>query len=76
MKYTIVTAAALFGMTLGQGVTQRITPTGAAPAGCTGSFSGNFEITVNSVSAKRDAIPELAPLEVREHPRWSKQDTG
>jgi hypothetical protein len=38
-----------------QGVTGDVTPTTPAPAGCTGSYNGKFEITViNGTSAKRD----------------------
>jgi hypothetical protein len=38
-----------------QGVTVDITPTAPAPAGCTGSYNGQFEITViNGTTAKRD----------------------
>jgi len=46
-----------------QAVTSAITPTGAAPAGCTGSVSGNFEITVYNTSTaatKRDLSKRAA----------------
>lgn len=38
-----------------QGVTGDITPTAPAPPGCTGSYNGQFEITIiNGTTAKRD----------------------
>lgn len=54
--HTTFAFAALAAVTYAQGVTETITPTDSAPAGCSASFSGDFEITaVNStVIAKRD----------------------
>jgi hypothetical protein len=38
-----------------QGVTGDSAPTAPAPAGCTGSYNGQFEITIiNGTTAKRD----------------------
>lgn len=56
MRSTFVLASALFGVALAapQGVTEKVTPTGSAPAGCTGSFDGNFEITVTKPQEKED----------------------
>lgn len=56
MKYTLAVASALVGAAFAQGVTEKISPTGAAPAGCTGSFSGSFEITVVQVTQKRSIV--------------------
>lgn len=42
---------------LGQGVTDPISPSGSAPAGCSTSYDGSFEVTVVKVAvAKRDAM--------------------
>lgn len=56
MRSTFVLASALFGVALAapQGVTEKVTPTGSAPPGCTGSFDGNFEITVTKPQEKED----------------------
>ncbi|KAI1772164.1 hypothetical protein F4818DRAFT_444397 [Hypoxylon cercidicola] len=55
MRFTFALLSALTGIAIAapQGVTDKLTPTGAAPAGCTGSFDGNFEITVADVTEKR-----------------------
>ncbi|KAI1164008.1 hypothetical protein F5B18DRAFT_651128 [Nemania serpens] len=60
MKLTFALASALFGvvMAIPQGVTDKLTPTGAAPAGCTGSFDGKFEISVAKVTKEKRSIPE------------------
>ncbi|KAI0477915.1 hypothetical protein GGR56DRAFT_639350 [Xylariaceae sp. FL0804] len=58
MQYTLALASALMGLAAAapQGVTTELTPTGAAPASCTGTYSGNFEISVAKVTEtkKRD----------------------
>ncbi|GAP86759.1 putative covalently-linked cell wall protein [Rosellinia necatrix] len=53
-------SAALLGVTIAapQGVTEKLTPTGAAPAGCTGSFDGKFEITVSRLKEEKRSLPE------------------
>ncbi|KAI1074232.1 hypothetical protein F5B20DRAFT_564198 [Whalleya microplaca] len=55
MQYSLALLSALLGVAVAapQGVTDKLTPTGAAPAGCTGSFDGNFEITIAEVTEKR-----------------------
>ncbi|RYO75362.1 hypothetical protein DL766_005295 [Monosporascus sp. MC13-8B] len=55
MRFTFAVASALLGIALAapQGVTDVVTPTGSAPAGCTGSFEGSFEITVTQPKVKR-----------------------
>ncbi|KAI1760105.1 hypothetical protein GGR53DRAFT_511108 [Hypoxylon sp. FL1150] len=55
MQFTFALISALAGIAVAapQGVTDKLTPTGAAPAGCTGTFDGNFEITVAEVTEKR-----------------------
>ncbi|KAI0835009.1 hypothetical protein F5Y06DRAFT_277149 [Hypoxylon sp. FL0890] len=55
MRFTLAITSALLGIAIAapQGVTDKLTPTGAAPAGCTGSFDGKFEITVAEVTEKR-----------------------
>ncbi|KAI0899067.1 hypothetical protein F4806DRAFT_323466 [Annulohypoxylon nitens] len=55
MRYTLALVSAFLGVAIAapQGVTDKLTPTGAAPAGCTGSFDGKFEITVAEVTEKR-----------------------
>ncbi|KAI1277004.1 hypothetical protein F5Y07DRAFT_119463 [Xylaria sp. FL0933] len=60
MQLTFVLASAFFGLAVAapQGVTEVLTPTGAAPAGCTGSADGNFEITVAKVTEQKRSIPE------------------
>jgi hypothetical protein len=56
MQFTnVLLALATASAVAAQGVTSIITPTGAAPAGCTPAVSGQFEITVVKPSvAKRD----------------------
>ena len=59
MQYSIAALAAFAAVALAnpmpQGVTAAITPTGSAPASCTGTVDGSFEITVVKPSvAKRD----------------------
>lgn len=61
MQLTLALAsAAFFGAVTAvpQGVTEELTPAGAAPAGCTGSFDGKFEITVAKVTKEKRSIPE------------------
>ncbi|KAK8044601.1 covalently-linked cell wall protein [Apiospora rasikravindrae] len=61
MKSTIVASSTLLGLALAvpQGVSDKLTPTGSAPAGCTGSFDGSFEITVAKITEKkRSVMPE------------------
>ncbi|KAI0553169.1 hypothetical protein F4679DRAFT_532189 [Xylaria curta] len=60
MKLTFALASALSSVAIAapQGVTDQLTPTGAAPAGCTGTFKGNFEITVAQVTKEKRSIPE------------------
>ncbi|KAK6073874.1 covalently-linked cell wall protein [Seiridium cupressi] len=56
MKSAVV-AAALVGAAFAapQGVTDKITPDGGIPSGCSAAYDGNFEITVAQVSyQKRD----------------------
>lgn len=55
MKVTSVLAALLgsANLALAQGVTSAIAPQASAPAGCSPSHDGTFEITVAKV-AKRD----------------------
>ncbi|CAK7265149.1 hypothetical protein SEPCBS119000_001365 [Sporothrix epigloea] len=51
------TSAAFLSLVAGvcaQGVTSAIAPQSSAPAGCSASFSGDFEITVALVNGKRD----------------------
>lgn len=62
MQFTLALISAFAGIAIAapQGVTDKLTPTGAAPAGCTGSFDGNFEITVAEVTEKRSVSqPEV-----------------
>ncbi|KAI1333634.1 hypothetical protein F5Y15DRAFT_338437 [Xylariaceae sp. FL0016] len=60
MQFTLALMPTLLGLALAapQGVTDKLTPTGAAPAGCTGSFDGKFEITVAQVTEKKRSLPE------------------
>ncbi|KAL7621786.1 hypothetical protein AAE478_007285 [Parahypoxylon ruwenzoriense] len=61
MRYTLALVSAFVGIAIAapQGVTDKLTPTGAAPAGCTGSFDGSFEITVAEITEKRSvSAPE------------------
>ncbi|KAI1183420.1 hypothetical protein F5B17DRAFT_416318 [Nemania serpens] len=60
MKVTFALASALLGVVLAvpQGVTEKLTPTGAAPPGCTGTFDGQFEISVAKVTKEKRSLPE------------------
>lgn len=65
MKTTIVASSTLLGLALAvpQGITDKLTPTGSAPAGCTGTFDGSFEITVAKITEKkRSVMPEVRTL--------------
>lgn len=58
MKTTTLAAAVVgtAGLALAQGVTSAIAPQASAPAGCSASLDGTFEISVAKVAvAKRDA---------------------
>lgn len=58
MKFTTAVATFLSasGVALAQGVTSAVAPTASAPAGCTASYNGKFEVTVAKVEGaqKRD----------------------
>ncbi|KAI1429719.1 hypothetical protein F5Y12DRAFT_332559 [Xylaria sp. FL1777] len=60
MQVALTLASALVGLAVAapQGVTDKLTPTGAAPAGCTGTADGKFEITVAKVTEQKRSIPE------------------
>ncbi|TGJ88608.1 hypothetical protein E0Z10_g175 [Xylaria hypoxylon] len=60
MQLALTLVSALLGVALAapQGVTEKLTPTGAAPAGCTGTFDGKFEVTVAKVTEQKRSIPE------------------
>lgn len=62
MQLTFALASALLGvvMAVPQGVTEKLTPTGVAPAGCTGSFDGKFEISVAKVTKEKRSMPEVS----------------
>lgn len=56
MQFTFALVLAILGLAMAapQGVSEKVSPTGSAPAGCTGSFDGSFEITVTKPLEKRD----------------------
>ncbi|KAI1170764.1 hypothetical protein F4777DRAFT_93017 [Nemania sp. FL0916] len=60
MQYSLALIPALLGVAAAapQGVTEPLKPTGAAPAGCSGSFDGNFEISVAKVTKEKRSMPE------------------
>ncbi|KAF3761417.1 hypothetical protein M406DRAFT_242884, partial [Cryphonectria parasitica EP155] len=54
----IVALASMAGVALAQGVTSAIAPSATAPAGCSASYDGTFEITVAKVeNAKKRSEP-------------------
>jgi len=53
---TVVLALAAATAASAGAVTSVITPTGSAPPSCTGTYSGNFEITVVKPAQKRDVV--------------------
>jgi len=55
-------AGAALASPMPQGVTSAIAPASSAPAGCSSSYSGSFEITIVNVttSAKRDLVERQA----------------
>jgi hypothetical protein len=61
MQSSLALISALSGvvMAIPQGVTDKLTPTGPAPAGCTGTFDGTFEISVAQVTEQKRSIPEV-----------------
>ncbi|KAI1131118.1 hypothetical protein F5Y10DRAFT_90110 [Nemania abortiva] len=60
MQLSLALVSALLGLVVAvpQGVTEVLTPTGAAPAGCTGTFDGKFEISVAKVTKEKRSLPE------------------
>ncbi|KAJ3579761.1 hypothetical protein NPX13_g807 [Xylaria arbuscula] len=62
MQRTFTLASVLMGLAMAapQGVTDELTPTGAAPAGCTASVDGKFEITVAKVTEQKRSLPKRA----------------
>ncbi|KAI0535460.1 hypothetical protein GGR58DRAFT_479126 [Xylaria digitata] len=60
MQLSLALLSALLGVATAapQGVTEKLTPTGAAPAGCTGTVEGKFEITVARVTEQKRSIPK------------------
>jgi hypothetical protein len=51
----LAAAGAVLASPVPQGVTSAISPSGSAPAGCSGTYPGTFEITVvNVTNSKRD----------------------
>jgi len=62
MQTTLALAALVAGVAA-QGVTQTITPTTSAPAGCSPDFTGDFEITaVNSTIVTARSLVKVCPL--------------
>lgn len=54
----------MLGAAAAQGVTDKISPNGAAPAGCQATFDGSFEISVLDVTvAKREVIKKRSACE-------------
>ena len=53
MKYQALAILAALGSAAAQGVTEKISPTAPAPAGCTSSVSGKFEIAIVELGDKR-----------------------
>ena len=51
----LAAAGAVLASPVPQGVSSAISPSGSAPAGCSGTYPGTFEITVvNVTNSKRD----------------------
>jgi hypothetical protein len=63
MQFSAIALLSGAAFVAAQGVTEKITPTAAAPAGCTGSVDGDFEITIYQAQAKRDLaeVRSLSP---------------
>lgn len=61
MKSAVI-ASALVGVALAapQGVTDKISPDGGIPSGCSAAFDGNFEITVAQVTYQKRDIQKRA----------------
>lgn len=64
MQFTFATLALVASARLvaAQGVTELLTPTASAPAGCATDYSGTFEITVVKAAAKRDVLQKVCFL--------------
>ncbi|KAI1396562.1 hypothetical protein F4819DRAFT_474917 [Hypoxylon fuscum] len=62
MRSTFALVSAIAGVAFAapQGVTDKLTPTGSAPAACTGSFDGKFEITVAQVTTQKRSVEKRA----------------
>lgn len=72
MKTTVIAFFSVVGSAAAQAVTSQISPTGSPPPGCTGSYSGHFEVQVRIPSAKRDvpitvSLPLIPELQISSH---------
>jgi hypothetical protein len=57
MQFSVILGLAGLAAALPGGVTDKITPSAAAPSGCSGSFPGKFEVAIIELG-KRDVVPE------------------
>lgn len=56
---TLATAFTAIAMVAAQGVTDKLTPTAAAPAGCTGSVEGKFQLAVAEITKQKRELPKI-----------------
>lgn len=62
MKFSLALLSTVLGTAAAQAVTSKVAPKGAAPSGCATSYSGQFEVTVETVvKADSKARRAIAP---------------
>lgn len=63
-SFALVAALAGFAMAVPQAVTSAIAPSGSAPAGCSASHDGTFQLYVAKASSKKSKRATSTPLEI------------
>lgn len=60
MKSAFVVLGAIAGSVVAQGVTDKISPDGLAPEGCSATYDGTFEISIAQVvGAAKRGLPQV-----------------
>lgn len=61
MRFSVALLASVVGFAVGQGVTDKVSPTDTLAEGCKGDFEGNFEISIIDLGdkVKKDLIRQV-----------------